>query len=94
MTHGRNDSRPKPRRAAESTAASLILNIAIRETLSSGDNISRKFRSRSGPTKCLFDGILDFYHIHLNLQALMGLRGCAGWSLPFSRGFREFTGVW
>ena len=39
------------RRAAEPIAASLILNIAIRETLSTGDNISRKFGSRSGPTK-------------------------------------------
>ena len=30
----------------------LILNIAFRETLSSSDNKSRKFGSRSGPTKC------------------------------------------
>ena len=70
------------RLATESIAASLNLNIAVHETLSSGDNISRKFRFRSGPTKCLSDGSPDFYHIHLNLQALMELLRCTGWSLP------------
>ena len=44
---------PMPsRRVAEFIAASLILNIAICETLSSGDNISRTFGSKSDPTKC------------------------------------------
>ena len=40
------------RRVAEFIAASLILNIAIREVLSAGDNISRTFGFRSDPTKC------------------------------------------
>ena len=40
-------------RTVEPIAASLILNIAIRETLSSGDYKSRRFGSRSGPTNRL-----------------------------------------
>ena len=39
--------------ATEPIWASLILNIAIREPLSSAVNIRGKFGPRSGPTKCL-----------------------------------------
>ena len=52
--------------ATEPIAASLILNIAIQEPLSSADKISRKFGPRSGPTKCLKLIHPDFYHTHSN----------------------------
>ena len=93
-----------PRRATEPIAASLILNINIREPSSPADKISRKFGPRSGATMWLKLITIWSYSrlLSYTLEATCankganGLRGCAGWSLPltksgFSRVYRRLA---